>query len=207
LAVANYVSKNKHFPPAFLTDEHGKAMHSWRILILPYIEQNELYKEYSFKEPWDGPNNRKLAARMPPVFALHGEEYLGNTTTNYLAVVGPATIWQGSKGVPVDAVSDGLSQTILIVENKGAQIHWMEPRDLSFAQMDYTLNSPRGISSRYLDPAVTMADGSVYRLTCKVEPATLRAMLTINGGEKMESGGESGWQLLPHGRQRHEAQP
>ena len=83
----------------------------------------------------------------------------------------------------------------------------MEPRDLSFAQMDYTLNSPKGISSRYVDPAVAMADGSVYRLTSKIEPATLRAMLTINGGEKIGSGGEAGWQLLPDGRHRPEAQP
>jgi len=73
-------------------------MHSWRVLILPYIEQNELFKEYRFDEPWDGPNNRKLASRMPKVYALHGEERPDNVTTNYLAVVGPETFWRAGEG-------------------------------------------------------------------------------------------------------------
>src|SRR5262245_46261269 len=120
-------------------------MHSWRVLLLPYIEQNDLYKEYRFDEPWNGPNNRKLASRMPPTYFLHGEERPGNTTTNYLAVVGAETVWQGATGVSMDAVKDGTSSTILIVENKGAGVHWMEPRDLVFAEMDFKLNNPKGI--------------------------------------------------------------
>jgi len=177
-------------------------MHSWRVLILPYIDQGDLYKEYHFDEPWDGPNNRKLASRMPAVYALHGEERPGNTTTNYLAVVGAETIWHGSKGVSRDAVKDATSTTILLVENKGAGVHWMEPRDLSFAQMDFMLPSPNGISSRFIDPAVAMADGSVVRLTPKMTADVLRAMLTINGGEKLGFDQEQGWQVLPDGRQR-----
>jgi hypothetical protein len=207
LAVANYVHEHKQYPPAYLADKHGKPMHSWRVLILPYMEQNDLYREYKFNEPWDGPNNRKLASRMPRTYALHGEERPGNTTTNYLAVVGPETVWRASTGVAADAVKDGMSTTILIVENKGADVHWMEPRDLSFAQMDFTLNSAQGISTRYVDPAVAMADGSVVRLTKTMEPATLRAMLTINGGEEVVWRPESGWHLLPDGRQRRAAPP
>ena len=172
---------------------------------MPYLEQSDLYKQYNFNEPWDGPNNRKLASRMPPIYALHGERGLGNTTTNYLAVVGPPTIWQGSRGLPIEALKDGSSQTILIVENKGADIHWMEPRDLSFADMDFKLDSPKEISSRYVDPAVVMVDCTIYRLTKKVEPETLRAMLTINGGEDVTWGQEKGWHLLPDGRLRPEA--
>ena len=107
-------------------------MHSWCILILPYLDQGELYKAYNFDKPWYGPNNRKLASRMPALFALYGDHHEGNTTTNYLAVVGPETIWQGATGVASDALKDGPSQTILIVENRGANVHWMEPRDLSF---------------------------------------------------------------------------
>jgi Protein of unknown function (DUF1559) len=113
LAVAGYVDQHKRYPPAYLADKHGRPMHSWRLLILPYIEQNDLYKKYNFDEPWDGPANRKLASLMPRIYALHGEERAENTTTNYLAVVGPETIWQGSTGVPFDGVKDGSSNTIL----------------------------------------------------------------------------------------------
>ena len=177
-------------------------MHSWRVLILPFIDQNDLYKEYNFDEPWDGPNNRKLASRMPPVYALHGEEQPGNTTTNYLAVVGKETVWQGGTGVLREAIKDGTSHTILIAENLGANVHWMEPRDLSFADMDFTINSPKGISSKYLDPAVVTVDCSVRRLSKDITPETLRALLTINGGEKVAEDEKLGWHLLPDGRQR-----
>ena len=182
-------------------------MHSWRVLILPYIDQRELHHQYDFNEPWDSPRNRKLAARMPRQFAIHGEERPGNTTTNYLAVVGPETIWSGSTGVPNAALKDGAGQTILIVENKGAGVHWMEPRDLSFAEMDFTLNSRKGVSSRYVDPAVVMADTVIFRLTNKTSPETLRALLTINGGEKVAWDEEHGWHQLPDGRQRPVAAP
>jgi hypothetical protein len=204
LAVANYVDVHKYYPPAFLTDKQGKPAHSWRVLLLPYIEGNDVYMEYNFDEPWNGPNNSKLSSRMPRVYALHGEERPGNTTTNYLAVVGDETIWQGSRGVKVAAVKDGTSNTILIVENKGAEVHWMEPRDLSFAQMDFTLNSPNGISTRFVEPAVSMADGSVRALTKETTPDILRAMLTVNGGEKLawEMVEGHGWRPLLDGRQR-----
>jgi len=182
-------------------------MHSWRVLILPYIEQNDLYKAYNFEEAWDGPNNRKLAARMPNLYALPGEERPGNTTANYLAVVGPETIWHEAAGVPMEDVKESTSHTILMVENKGAGVHWMEPRDLEFAQMDFTLNSPKGISSRYVDPAVVMVDCSVFRLTEKMDPEALRAMLTINHGDKVAWDEGHGWYLLPDGRQRPVRQP
>ena len=179
-------------------------MHSWRVLILPYIDQLDLYHAYKFDEPWDGPNNRKLAERMPRVLALHGEDMAGNTTTNYLTVVGPDTLWQGAKGVTRDAMGEHYGQTILLVESKGAGVHWMEPRDLSFAGMDFKLNNPQGISTRYKDPAIVTADCRVFRLTKDVEPQTLRAMVTITGSKNARHDEERGWHLLPDGRQRPE---
>ena len=61
MAVANYHETYGCFPPAYVADRDGKPMHSWRVLILPFLEQRELYNAYNFAEPWDGPNNRKLA--------------------------------------------------------------------------------------------------------------------------------------------------
>ena len=79
----------------------GRPWHSWRILILPYIEAEGLFEEYGFSEPWDGPNNRQLAGRMPRLYAFHGDERPGNTTTNYLAVIGPETAWPGASTVSI----------------------------------------------------------------------------------------------------------
>ena len=63
LALLNYESAYAKLPPAFQADANGKPMHSWRVLILPFIEKNPLYDAYDFEESWDGPNNKLLAQR------------------------------------------------------------------------------------------------------------------------------------------------
>jgi hypothetical protein len=193
-------------PPAYVVGPDGRPWHSWRVLLLPYIEQDNLYRQYDFSEPWDGPNNRRLAERMPRMYAYAGEDQPGNMTTNYLAVVGPETAWPGSATISYDDVSDGTGTTILLVENRGMGVHWMEPRDLVLADMDLALNSPHGVSSKYDPPAVGMLNGGIYSLGPAVTPEILRAMLTIRGGEPVKREGGS-WQWLPDGRQRPLRQP
>ncbi len=71
LALLNYEAKFHSFPPAYVADKNGRPMHSWRVLILPFLEYDDLYKQYNFNEPWDGPNNRKLlAARRAHMLVL-----------------------------------------------------------------------------------------------------------------------------------------
>lgn len=200
LAVANYHEVNGSYPPAYEIGPDGRPWHSWRVLILPYIEQNELFREYDFCEPWDGPNNRKLADRMPRIYALHEMHQPGNVEANYLVVVGDETVWPGANTRSHAEVTDAPSETVLMVENLGAGVHWMEPRDLSFSEIAF--NRPNGISSQYNDPAVAMVDGSLYRLTTDLSPATLRGLMTIRGGEKLSFHGPGGWQRLPDGRRR-----
>jgi hypothetical protein len=199
LAVVNYHGANGCYPPAYVADANGRPMHSWRILLLPYLGQEDLFHDYNFSEPWDGPNNSKLAGRMPKIYAFPGEH---GPTTNYLAVVGPGTAWPGPSTVTEKVVKDGMSNTILIMENQGAGIHWMAPRDLSFADMDFTINSPRGLSSKYVEPAVAMMDGGIRRFEKDLAPDVFRAMLTISGGERIVEDEAAGWHLLPDGRQR-----
>lgn len=202
MAVANYTDTNGHYPPAFVNGPDGKPWHSWRVLLLPFLEENDLYKEYRFSEPWDGPNNRKLAERMPRIFAFHGNPHPTNSITNYVVILGEETAWPGSRSLVSTDVGDDKSQVILLVENQGAMISWMEPRDLSFADMDFRLNQPLGISSPYQDAAVVMMDGMVHRLQPSLLPQTLRGLITIRGGEKILSQESGGWDLLPDGRDR-----
>ncbi len=201
MAVANYRSAYKHYPPAYVADENGKPMHSWRVLILPFIEQRELFRRYDFDQPWNSPDNLKLAERMPSTYAFHGEYRPGMTTTNYLAVVGEETLWPGTKARASGDVSDDRSSTILIIENKGQDVHWMEPRDVRFDAMSFEIDHPLGLSSPYERPAVTTDDGSVFEIGADVTPATLRAMMTANGGEEIPSR-DGGLKQLPDGRQR-----
>jgi hypothetical protein len=201
LAVVNYHDTHKHYPPAYVADERGRPMHSWRIALLPYLEQRDLHQQYDFAAPWDGPTNRDLAARMPRLFAFYGDYEPGLTITNFVGVVGPETVWPGAKKVTEKDISDGTSTTIVIVENAGAGIPWMAPCDLAFASMTFKLNDPAEISSKYLDPAVALLDGSVQRLHADITPGTLRALLTIRGGEQLQQD-ERRWSVLNDGRDR-----
>lgn len=203
MAVAAYHDRHKHLPPALQTDEDGNPAHSWRVLLLPYLDSSNLSKRYSLSEPWDGPNNRVLLPEMPGLYVFHGDHRPGETVTSYLAVVGKQTVWPREKPLAMSDVKDGTAHTILIVENLGAGVAWTEPRDLSFAGMSFTVNDPGGVSSKYRDPAVAMLDCTILRLSKDTSPGVLRALLTANGGEKVEcQAGE--WELLSDGRDRVE---
>ena len=161
-------------------------MHSWRVLILPYIEQTALYAQYRFDEPWDGPHNRQLADQIVPVFHCPSSASKDRTETNYVAVVSPNTIWPPGGTARRADVTDGPGQTILLVEVENSGIHWMEPRDLDWAAMSANIN-PRaglGISSSHRRAAhVALADGRVRALSDDTTPQQLQAWITIDGGE------------------------
>jgi prepilin-type processing-associated H-X9-DG protein len=134
MALQEYHKANGCFPPAYIADKNGKPMHSWRVLILPYLDQGPLYKMYSFNEPWDGPNNKKLLVyrvstyECPSDPSTHGP---GTAQTNYVAVVGPKAAWAGDKPRKLDALRGEAFNTVMIVEVANSGISWTEPRDLS----------------------------------------------------------------------------
>jgi hypothetical protein len=207
LAVANYHDTYGSFPPAYIADETGKPMHSWRVLLLPFLEQRELYEQYDFREPWDGPNNRKLLSKRPSLYAFHGTEREASTTTNYLAVVGRETVWPGDQSLSMAAIGDDPARTILVVENQGGSIPWTEPRDLEFASMNMDVGAAaaRGISSRFSPPAVVTAAGYVHTLAPGLAPETLRALLTASGGEQIAV--DENLQEVPDARNRPPIEP
>lgn len=189
LALVNYHETYKCLPPAFIAGENGKPMHSWRVLLLPFVDHQELYKQYDFREPWDGPNNRKLANKINlDLFQCpSGSNDEASLMTNYVAVVGPQTAFPGSRSASFEDFRDGVENSILLVEIANSNIHWMEPRDLMFDEMSFVVNDlkhpsisgphPRG-------PNVVFADRiSAYSLDQSLRPETLKALTTIAGGE------------------------
>jgi hypothetical protein len=190
LALQNYHDAHGTFPPAYFADKNGRPMHSWRVLILPFMDEGKLYDQYDFNEPWDGPNNSKLAAKIPRVFQCpsnYGREQ--SQMTSYVVVVGPETAWPGEKATKLADMTDGSSNTILVVEVADSGIHWMEPRDFHVLQMSTAVNatSGQGISSKHPGIAhVSLADGSTRSVSQDWSPQTLKALLTINGGETID---------------------
>jgi hypothetical protein len=185
IAMHNYQATYKTFPPASITDANGKPMHSWRVLILPFMEGPDLqslYGQYDFNEPWDGPHNSKLAGLIGNVYTCPSDPTTGSKTS-YVAVVGPETAWPGTSGIRLRDITDGMSNTILLVEVADAGIPWMEPRDLSFDEATNgaaASHHPAGFHALF-------CDGSVHFLNDDLSPAALRGLLTAGGGEAVEA--------------------
>jgi prepilin-type processing-associated H-X9-DG protein len=185
LAMYNYHERYNCFPPAYVADDHGRPMHSWRVLLLPFLNEGRLYEQYHFDEPWDGPNNRRLADTAMPVFHCPSDEHSGSTSpptmTSYVAVVGAETIWPDSRSAAIRDITDGTASTIAIVEISNSGIHWMEPRDLHIAQMAPIINpkSGQGFSSRHSGGAhALLCDGSAVFFSEKISAESMRAWLT-----------------------------
>jgi prepilin-type processing-associated H-X9-DG protein len=179
LATINYADTFGHLPAQAVFGQDGKPQLSWRVMILPYIEQDALYKEFHLDEPWDSEHNKKLLARMPKTFAMPGSPK-GTTDTSYLGFVGKGAFFEGKKGLKFPAeFSDGTSNTIMFVEAaKG--VPWTKPEDLPF-DPDKELpklggHFPGGFN-------VGMCDGSVRFISNKISKETLKAAITRNGGE------------------------
>jgi len=186
LALQNYNDAYGCFPPVCTTDENGKPMHSWRVLILPFIEQRALYDRYDFNEPWDGPHNSLLAKEMPADFRCPNDPANAGTNTNYVAVVGPETIWQSDHGTTFREIEDGSSNTIAVIEASGVGIHWMEPRDLPFAALAKGVNPKPGPGISSMHPGAVLAvfaDGHTQSIDERIPLEKLKALFTKAGGD------------------------
>jgi hypothetical protein len=190
-ALRAYHQVHGRYPPPYLADEQGKPEHSWRVLILPYLDERLLHAAYRFDEPWDGPNNSQLQARMPSVFGSPDDPD-GNELgiTAFLAVTGPGTVFPPGDGIRLADVRDNLDETLSVVESAEAEILWLEPRDLSITRMSFRVNGPApdSIRRRQSDspPHVLLLDGTVRRLRLDTPPSLLQGMTTIRGFEAID---------------------
>ena len=198
LALHSYHDQYGSFPPAHTVNAEGRRLHSWRTLLLPYMDRNDFYESLRLDEPWDSAHNSQVFAQRP--FAGVGfdimrcpsdvrENAIPPLATSYLAVVGPDTAFPGSECVSLDDITDDPTQTLLIVEVANSGILWMEPRDLHVTQMATTVNatSGQGICSEHPGGAVVVfADGHTEFLSESTTAEELAAMLTIAGDEEVD---------------------
>jgi len=186
-------------PPALIPDEKGRPKHSWRLLILPYLEKTgvadrgelkHLYESYDFSEPWDGLNNRKLVHRMPLVYDCRNDPGRRVSTTWYLVIIGEHSAFPGSRLVKLDDIRDEKSSTILGVETRNSGINWMEPKDYPIEELRFGPREAleRQIGGNHLGGAYArFADRSVRFLTeSEFGSENLKSLATIDGREKLD---------------------
>ena len=180
-ALSHFHNQNGMLPPAAAFDRQGRPLYSWRVLLLPYLEEEALYKQFKLDEPWDSPVNRPLLDQMPKVYAM-GDSGSPRTHTHYQVFVGRGTAFELGPRIHIpDGFPDGAANTFLVVEAAEAA-PWTKPQDLSF-----TSNGPlpklgglRGSGFNAL-----FADGAVREVPHDADEATIRAMITRNGGETL----------------------
>jgi RNA polymerase sigma factor (sigma-70 family) len=182
LAMHKYHDDHRTFPPAALFSAKGKPLLSWRVLLLPYLGKEDLYKQFKLDEPWDSDHNKKLLEKMPDIYA----PVLGKTkqpfATYYQALTGAGTGFEGKKGlrIPTD-FPDGTSNTILIVE-AGEAVPWTKPVDLAY-EPKKALPKLGGMFKDGFH--VTLADGGARFVKRSISEKTLRNAITRNDGQRL----------------------
>jgi len=180
LAMHNYYDVHKHFPAAVVIDPKSGVGHSWRVAILPYLDQTKLYEQYKMNEPWDSEANLKVLAQMPPVFRIPGEPGKTNNTEVVAAYGKNLAFEVGDKiGTKFEDMTDGTSNTICIIATK-TEIPWTKPEDIL---IDVTQAKFPAFGDSEKGFLVGISDGSVRRIPGNISLETLKIILTRNGGE------------------------
>jgi hypothetical protein len=192
LALQAYEREHGRLPPAAIRDAAGRPLLSWRVLLLPYLEQGELYRRFHLDEPWNSPHNRTLLEQMPRIYHAEAGNPSGPPNSTFYQVFdGKGTAFEG-EGLTLDQINgaDGCANTILVVE-AGQAVPWTKPADLPYAagqplpafgdfyKHEHYVN-PRG---RFL---ALFADGSVRCFFHATPERVIRPLLTWNGGEAVD---------------------
>lgn len=170
LAMHNYHDVYGHLPVAsegIKTDKDGKPLLSWRVHILPFIEERELYEQFNLDEPWDSENNKDLIEFIPQVYVMKGGPDDGKTMVQ--APIGEGSIFGGDKEVGFRNITDGTSNTIMVVVTKPEKaVPWTKPADLAFDAKDPAADlqaTPAGYLALFGDGAVLTIKASLKAAT------------------------------------------
>jgi hypothetical protein len=158
---------------------------SWRVAILPFVEQKKLYRQFKLDEPWDSEHNKKLLEKMPEIYApVTGKAKAG--LTYYQVLVGKDAPFDGTVNPRIPAsFPDGTSRTFLVVEG-GEAVPWTKPQDIA-----YDGKAVPKLGGLFPDGFhAAMADGSIRFVPRGADPKAVRAAITARGGEDIDPPGK-----------------
>ena len=184
-AMLVYHDMNKSLPPA-VVERDGKPLLSWRVLLLPYLDDpkaKSLYDEFHLDEPWDSAHNRPLVAKMPDVYKSPNSKHTDGRTV-YLTPRGEKTAFPGTRVVQLRQVLDGTAKTLALLEvDDDRAVEWTKPDDWRFDPK----NPTAGLGGQTTDGyTVAMLDSSIHYFPKSVDGKTLNKLLTMNGRETVE---------------------
>lgn len=176
------LSKEKTLPPHARYDQDDQqALLSWRVLVLPYVGQSPLFKQFHLKEAWDSPHNQKLLAQMPDIYKTPGVTRAGYTA--YVVPRGQGTIFAQHKGLTDKEIGDGLDRTILVLETlPDKAVPWTKPEDFTLIPAKPSAGLTTDDKSEFL---AAMANTVVHRIPLSLDDDFLLALFTANGHESL----------------------
>lgn len=187
-ALNAYAADHGSYPPPVTTDANKRALHSWRVLILPYLGEEDLYNRFDLTVGWDDAENMQAAYDVPAVYK-HPKLNSFSESAYYL-ITGNSTLFPSSGPLGPDALVDDPSQTILVIEGKpmvGSGM-WTEPIDFDYSRMTGRLDGSNGVEPGGLfddGAAMVTVDGRGHFVPRSTEPVTVRSLVTPRGGERL----------------------
>jgi prepilin-type processing-associated H-X9-DG protein len=179
LALLNYHDVYGSYPPAYTVDTSGQPLHSWRTLILPFVEQQAIYDQIDLERPWDDPVNLPFSEIEIPAYVCPSTPSSTPADTTYVAVVDASGIFSGSQGSSIRSVSDGTSNTVLVTETDPTNaVNWMSPQDISLQTF---IDGGAAATVHTGGCNCAMADGAVIFLSNTASPAEREAMVSKAG--------------------------
>lgn len=191
LGILNYEGDEGHLVTAQSGDADGKPQCSWRVKILPYLNESNLHARYKFDEPWDSPGNIKLLDEMPDCFACP-VNYETTGQTAYKLVVDRGTAFEPGRSITFKDITDGSSNTICVLEDAKNPVPWTKPEDLTIEEAIAILASPDTdrvshvsdglVSTTYVGSGLSMIDGSTFFLHPSADPEQVRDLCLCADG-------------------------
>ncbi len=187
VAIHDFEAKYGHIPPPYSTDDDGKPLHSWRVLLLPFLGHQSLYDQIDKSKPWDDPVNLPFHDMMPDIYCCASVKYhskwraKGNTTA-YVVVVGKHTPWHSANppSLAQIAIADGNSSTIAIVESEPHRLPWMSTQDPTLE----TVNKSFGFSSPHDDSwNCSYCDASTHSIPNETDPEIVSNLILMDNGK------------------------
>ncbi len=182
LALHNYHDVFAAFPPAYTIREGGQQLHSWRTWVLPWLDAAPLFNQLNLSKPWDDPVHAEFGKKAPHPYRCPSDRFSPPSHTPYLAVVTSHSAIRPGQSSGIGEITDGTSHTILVMEVPHEHaVPWMSPQD---ANEQLLLSfGPKSKDQHAGGRQALLADGTVRFLSNRLDPQTLKALISATGGE------------------------
>lgn len=189
IALNEYCDTHGSYPPPIVYDDKGAPMHSWRTLILIELGYPSLYAQYNFDQPWDSEANSSLMMQCPREFVSPASNSQTGNESSYFLVIGKGTVFPKAGPLGYKEISDGPSETLLVVEAENSASEWTRPDDIAKSMLKSQIGvaGKNSIGGNHAKGATAVfADGTPVWLPDDLDPLLLDAMISPDGGEPVD---------------------